>query len=145
MSGKLPNNWQITELSKVVVFSKGKKPNTLLNEMQSGFVPYVDIKAFEKGIIDDYADIQSSKLIDEGDVLVVWDGARCGLPGMGVVGAAGSTLMVLKPVAIKPKYLLNFLKYFYDFVNSKPKGTGTPHVNSDLFWSLSFPIAPLNE
>ncbi|MDD2302380.1 MAG: restriction endonuclease subunit S [Eubacteriales bacterium] len=145
MSGGLPKNWLTVGLSQVIVFSKGKKPNILLKEMQESFVPYVDIKAFEKGIIDEYADIQSSKLIDQNDVLVVWDGARCGLPGIGLAGAAGSTLMVLKPVLSNPRFLYHFLMYCYKFINSKPKGTGTPHVNPDVFWSLPFPIVPLNE
>ena len=145
MSGGLPKNWLTVGLSQVIVFSKGKKPNILLKEMQESFVPYVDIKAFEKGIIDEYADIQSSKLIDQNDVLVVWDGARCGLPGIGLAGAACSTLMVLKPVLSNPRFLYHFLMYCYKFINSKPKGTGTPHVNPDVFWSLPFPIVPLNE
>jgi len=145
MSGALPKNWLTVGLSQVIVFSKGKKPNILLKEMQESFVPYVDIKAFEKGIIDEYADIQSSKLIDQNDVLVVWDGARCGLPGIGLAGAAGSTLMVLKPVLSNPRFLYHFLMHCYKFINSKPKGTGTPHVNPDVFWSLPFPIVPLNE
>jgi len=141
----LPSNWISTELSKAVIYSKGKKPKTLSITKSEDLVPYIDIKAFEKGIIDEYADIQSSKLIDGNDILVVWDGARFGLTGMGIIGAAGSTLMVLKPVLCYPKYIYSFINRYYSYINSKPKGTGTPHVNPDVFWNLSFPIAPLNE
>jgi len=60
-------------------------------------------------------------------------------------GAAGSTLMVLKPVLCHPKYIYSFINRYYSYINSKPKGSGTPHVNPDIFWKLPFPIAPLNE
>lgn len=144
-SEELPSNWLSIELSKAVIYSKGKKPRTLSSIESEGLIPYIDIKAFEKGIIDEYADIKSSKVIDENDILVVWDGARFGLTGMGVSGAAGSTLMVLKPVLCYPKYIYSFINRYYSYINSKPKGTGTPHVNPDIFWNLPFPIAPLNE
>lgn len=145
MSNGLPQNWKSTELSSVVIYGKGKKPKSLITEEKKGFVPYINIKAFEQGIIDEYADVESSKIIDENDILVVWDGARFGLTGMGVAGAAGSTLMVLNPIVCYPSYVYSFINRYYSFINSKPKGTGTPHVNPDIFWNLPFPIAPLNE
>lgn len=141
----LPSSWLSIELSKAVIYGKGKKPKTLSTTEKNGLVPYIGIKAFEKGIIDEYADTQSSRLIDENDILVVWDGARFGLTGMGMSGAAGSTLMVLKPVLCHPKYIYSFINRYYSYINSKPKGSGTPHVNPDIFWKLPFPIAPLNE
>ena len=98
MSVLFPAGWAKAELGKVVVYGKGKKPKRLSTEINNGMVPYINIKAFERGIIDEYADEASSKLIEEKDILVVWDGARFGLTGIGMKGAAGSTLMVLRPV-----------------------------------------------
>ncbi|MFH2091310.1 MAG: restriction endonuclease subunit S [Pseudomonadota bacterium] len=145
MRETLPGNWIETNLSNVVIYGKGKKPKKLSTAHGKDMVPYINIKAFEQGIIDEFADMPSSKLIDREDILVVWDGARFGLTGMGIEGAAGSTLMVLKPVLCYPKYIYSFINRYYSYINSKPKGTGTPHVNPDIFWNLQFPIAPLNE
>ena len=145
MSGMLPRGWTVTNLDNVVIYGKGKKPKVLATEANKGMVPYINIKAFKKGIIDEFADVSSSKLIDEDDILVVWDGARFGLTGMGMKGAAGSTLMVLKPIITLPKYIFNFINKNYNLINSKPKGTGTPHVNPAIFWKLLCPLPPLNE
>jgi len=145
MSETLPANWIAAHLSDAVIYGKGKKPKKLSTTHGKDMVPYINIKAFERGIIDEYADIPSSKLIDWEDILVVWDGARFGLTGMGMEGAAGSTLMVLKPVLCSTKYIYSFINRNYSHINSKPKGTGTPHVNPDIFWNLELPIAPLNE
>jgi len=100
MRGEIPDSWQYISLNNVVLKGKGKKPKKLSKEKKDGMVPYIDIKAFEKGIIEQYADIESSKIINENDVLVVWDGARFGLSGFGMKGAAGSTLMALTPVLV---------------------------------------------
>jgi type I restriction enzyme S subunit len=142
---ELPKGWKEIDLDKIVIYGKGKKPKKLSAKNGTGMVPYVNIKAFEQGIIDEYADVHSSKLIDENDILVVWDGARFGLTGMGMKGAAGSTLMVITPIINYPKYIYSFINRHYSYINSKPKGTGTPHVNPDIFWNLQIPIAPINE
>ncbi len=141
----IPEGWESIALGRAVIYGKGKKPKKLSVEQSKEMVPYINIQAFEKGVINEYADIPSSRLIDTNDILVVWDGARFGLTGMGIKGAAGSTLMVLKPIICNPKYIFNFINRYYSYINSKPKGTGTPHVNPDIFWNLQFPIAPLNE
>ncbi len=138
MSEALPETWVEENLSRVVIFGKGKKPKELSRIPSKGMVPYINIKAFEKGVIDEYADIQSSRLIDIEDILVVWDGARFGLTGIGMKGAAGSTLMVLKPVGCDPKYIHSFINRHYSYINSKPKGTGTPHVNPAVFGICNF-------
>ena len=70
--------------------------------------------------IRSYYDIESSKLIDENDILVVWDGARFGLTGTGVAGAAGSTLMVIKPVVCDKNFVFSFINRYYSYINSKP-------------------------
>ena len=46
---------------------------------------------------------------------------------------------------IENHFAYYFLKSKYLEINSKPKGTGTPHVNPDLLWNYIFPIAPLPE
>jgi len=43
------------------------------------------------------------------------------------------------------RYLYFFINRYYEYINSHPKGTGTPHVNPDIFWNLEFPLPPLNE
>ena len=101
MSEALPRNWVATNLSNAVIYGKGKKPRKLAPKALNGMVPYINIKAFEKCIVDEYADIASSKLIDNNDILVVWDGARFGLTGMGMKGAAGSAIPANVISAIK--------------------------------------------
>jgi len=142
---KLPKGWEIVRLQDMVSYVKGKKPRILSNVYKEGLVPYIDIKAFEKGKIRQYADVESSKLLKEDDILVVWDGARSGLVGIGRTGAIGSTIASLTPRNVNSKYLFYYLQTKYEFLNSNPRGTGIPHIDPNLFWNIEIPLAPLNE
>lgn len=143
---ELPEGWVTTKLSGVIYNYKGKKPKKLTEEKFPDSVPYIDIKAFESGEIRRYADKDTSVIIDKGDVLMVWDGARSGLVGQAPSkGALGSTLMKLEPLVIHSDYLVQFLSSYFDTINSNPRGSGIPHVDPELFWNISVPLAPLAE
>ena len=145
---ELPQNWVESKLEHIVWHKKGSKPKKLYTSMQKGYVPYIDIKAFEKNILEQYTEINLAKLTKPNNILVVWDGARAGLVGLApCVGAIGSTLVDIEPKSeeIINKYLYYFLFSNYTYINSKPRGTGTPHVNPDLYWNMVIPLPPCNE
>jgi len=143
---ELPQGWDFTSIKTLATLKKGKKPNKVDKIPWPGAVPYIDIEAFEKGNIRRYADPKSSTLVDEGEIIIVWDGARCGHVGKAPEkGALGSTLGIIKPILIHPDYILRFLQSSYDTINSNPRGIGIPHVEPELFWNLEMPLAPLAE
>lgn len=145
---ELPQNWIESKLEYIVWHKKGSKPKKLYISMQEGYVPYIDIKAFEKNILEQYTEINLAKLTKPNNILVVWDGARAGLVGLApCIGAIGSTLVDIEPKTkeIINKYLYYFLFSNYAYINSKPRGTGTPHVNPDLYWNMLIPLPPSNE
>lgn len=142
---QLPNNWTVINLRKVVSPTKGKKPIRLENSSFAESVPYIDIKALELNQINQYADIKSSKLFSEGDIAIVWDGARSGWVAKAHNGAIGSTLCALTPVKIDSTYLYYYLFSKYSLINSKPRGVGIPHVDPKFLWSLEIPLPPTAE
>lgn len=145
---ELPQNWIESKLEYIVWHKKGSKPKKLYISIQEGFVPYIDIKAFEKNILEQYTEKNLAKLTKPNNILVVWDGARAGLVGLApCIGAIGSTLVDIEPKTkeIINKYLYYFLFSNYAYINSKPRGTGTPHVNPDLYWNMLIPLPPSNE
>jgi len=139
---ELPKGWSEQKLSACAKPTKGKKPKILQENIVDGFTPYIDIRAFEFGVIRQYADISSSKLTTIDDILMVWDGARSGLVGMGITGAIGSTIVALKPTHVLKKYLYYFLLCKYDYISTNHKGTGIPHVDPDILWDIDVPLPP---
>lgn len=143
---QLPEGWKIERLGDIAISEKGKKPKNQSSKKTDKFCyPYVDIEAFEKGIIKSYTDGAKCVLCDENDFLMVWDGARSGLVGKGIKGALGSTLVRISLPNINNLYAYYFLLSKYKEINTRAKGSGTPHVAPDLLWNYAFPIPPNQE
>lgn len=145
MKVALPYNWHLASLIDLVVSRKGKRPKVLFKTQNENFVPYLDIKAIEKNEIDFYANPGDFRIVNENEILIVWDGARSGLAGKGKHGIAGSTFMVITPIIINTDYLFRFFQSQYLFLNANTKGSGIPHVNGNIFWNIQVPIPPIDE
>lgn len=133
-------------LSSVVNYKKGKMPLEFSESGKPGYVPYIDIKLFDKGILSRFAKCDSKvTLVNKDDVLVVWDGARFGLSAIGWEGALGSTIVALNSQYVLPKFLFYFIQSNFEKIQSKPRGVGIPHVEPSLFWNLEIPVPPMAE
>lgn len=133
------------KLSEIARSTKGKKPKSVSKEKTDGFeIPYVDIKAFEKGIVDNYTDGENCTFCKPDDVLIVWDGARCGFVGRGVEGAIGSTLAKISSDKYTNDFLFYFLQSKYKVLNSNPRGVGIPHIEPNLLWNFEIPDVDKN-
>jgi type I restriction enzyme S subunit len=145
MERELPEGWLDLKFKEIVKYKKGKKPQILKEEKFKDSVPYLDIKALEFGEIRQYADIQSSNLIESSSIAIVWDGARSGWVSKAPYGAMGSTIASLTPVIANVDYVYYYLRSQFNFLNTNTRGSGIPHVDPETLWNLDFPCAPLAE
>jgi len=147
MTENLPKELKSGKLGDVCTYSKGKKPALLTKSIsESTYLPYINIKAFEKGIFDEYTNGEKCNLCKDGDILMVWDGARCGYTGKAKNGAVGSTLMKIEPKEVIAKeYLYYFLQSKYYELNTNPKGVGIPHIEPTLLWNFELYIPTINQ
>lgn len=123
---------ELVELGSILEMEKGKKPINQSTEPRMGYLPYVDIDAFENGSIKQYTDGTRCTPCDDGDVLIVCDGSRSGLVGRAVKGYVGSTLAKISASGLNSDYLYYFVQGKYALLNTRKKGTGTPHLNPEL-------------
>jgi type I restriction enzyme S subunit len=133
------------KLGEVLISAKGKKPKFVASEPSDGWLPYINIKAFEQHVFDEYTDGENCLPCEDGDLLMVWDGSRSGMVGKAYKGYVGSTLAKLSVPGVINKFLYYFLQGKYRILNSKVKGTGTPHVNPEILGNFDFPIIPMEE
>lgn len=142
----IPDTWCVERLGDFVISEKGKKPKNISKvKTKTHHLPYVNIQAFEKNIVQEYTDGVGCVLCEENDFLMVWDGSRSGYIGKAIKGALGSTLVKINFPGIVNDYAYYFLLSKYLQINTRAKGTGTPHVDPGLLWNYQFPIAPYNE
>ena len=123
---------EIFELGTILQMTKGKTPATQSAEPKAGYMPYVDIEAFETGVIKLYTTGEKCVPCKDGDILIVCDGSRSGLVGKAISGYVGSTLAKISARGIDNQYLYYFLQGKYAIFNTKKKGTGTPHLKHEL-------------
>jgi type I restriction enzyme S subunit len=142
-----PKKLKVLKLGEVCTYSKGKKPQVLKDSISDVCtIPYINIKAFEKGIISEYTNGEKCNICNDDDLLMVWDGARCGLIGKAIKGAVGSTLMKILPKEnIHKEYLYHFISSKFWSLNTKPKGVGIPHIEPTLLWNFELVLPPLPE
>ena len=87
---------------------KGKKPLRQTDKPLPGYMPYVDIEAFETGNIKKFTDGEMCLPCKAGDILIVCDGSRSGFVGKAIDGYVGSTLAIITADGMTQEYLYFF-------------------------------------
>lgn len=136
---------ELIELGSILTIQKGKKPLRQSTEQVEGMLPYVDIQAFEHGIISNYTDGEKCLSCNDGDILIVCDGSRSGLVGKARKGYVGSTLAKISAKGVLNEYLFYFVQGKYTLLNTNKKGTGTPHLKADLLKAQKLIVPSLKE
>ena len=122
----------LIEFGTISHIKKGKKPLRQTDKPQDGYMPYVDIEAFETCNIKMYTDGEKCLSCKAGDILIVCDGSRSGFVGKAIDGYVGSTLAIISADGMSQEYLYYFLLGKYALLNTKKKGTGTPHLDANI-------------
>jgi type I restriction enzyme S subunit len=145
MENNLPNGWAECSIGEILLAKKGKKPSTVIDEPRQGYVPYILIDEMEGKSIRTYTNDPKVSIIDESEVLLVWDGS-IGKCGSGMSGAIGSTLVGLKPLdEIPTKFLEYIVKQQNNFIKETSTGSGLQHINKDFFEICKISLPPLLE
>lgn len=141
---QLPNGWCFDRVINLIKMTKGKKPQNL--QSSKTIYPYVNIKAFDHGIIDEWTDDDTAPQCAEGDLLIVCDGSRSGYTGFAIAGVLGSTLAKIELYAgIEQKFFKIFTDANFRKFNTAMKGAAIPHLDLPMFRSHPFPLPPLAE
>ena len=136
--------WKLVRLGDYAKTEKGKKPKVISNvKTVECSIPYINIKAFEKNVIDEYTDGVGCVLCEDDDFLMVWDGSRSGYVGKAIKGALGSTLVKIKLPEVDHDFAYYFLQSKFIEINSRAKGVGIPHVDPNIVWNYKFPLPPI--
>lgn len=151
LTGKdvFPKGWVVNKFEEVVLFQKGKKPQTTFPIITQGSIPYLLIDGIENNMLT-YTNEVGLPRAAEDDVVMVMDGARSGLVFIGVSGAIGSTLGCFRTrdrEILSPYILYMFLKERMKEIASKNIGAAIPHANKAYIFGLKIvlPAGTLNQ
>ncbi|MFE6168447.1 restriction endonuclease subunit S [Viridibacillus arvi] len=132
------------KLGDITSYIKGKPPLVNSNEIEEVILLTPE---YLRGNASSVKVSKTSNLVmvDEGEILLLWDGSNAGEFFLSKKGALASTMVkinILDP-DINKEYLFYCLKAFEPELKGKTNGSGIPHVDKEIlnaFEVLRFPI-----
>ena len=146
--GEIPEDVDIISNKYLFKYIKGKNPKEFNSEKRG--LPYIGASDLEKdGDIHDYENYSIEELptVEKDETLVLWDGARAGLIGIGHTGYIGSTIVKVIPRVdyVDKKYWYWYLKGFQPLLLDWVGGTTIPHMNRKFINEIKFINFPLSQ
>lgn len=146
--GEVPSHWEILSIKHCISIAKGTKPKDLTDE-NTGF-PYLtmDYLRSRDGKTTMYpTSTEGLDLIDDNEILVLWDGANAGeylLSKKGYIGSTMAKISVDSSMYDKVYFYL-LMKAIEQVSKDYANGTTIPHFDNTVLTDYNYPCPPLFE
>lgn len=140
--GKIPKSWHRTQLRYLTSISKGRKAQEDYQDFKAGLIPYLSMEYLRSQTESPTYVSENDPnivLVDERDLLILWDGSKAGEIVKAKSGALSSTMgkIHLNSELIDLAFLTYYLKSAESHIQSNTVGMGIPHVSGDVLKSLA--------
>jgi type I restriction enzyme S subunit len=145
--GLSKSRWRTSRLENVARITKGRKPSSVREGPEPGFVPYLTASYLRSAVVDLFASADEPSVIaTEGEALVLWDGAGAGDVFQAQAGVVASTMALVRPfdtTLLDPSFLSLVLATHVDRLRSTRRGTTVPHIDPAVLAGVEIPVPPL--
>ena len=111
---------------------KGKNPAELLDSPVEGALTYINVETLEKNGNSYAMKSKNSVICQDGDILMLMDGARSGVVFRGCKGVVGSTFSIIKMDSILKHIIFEYLKACKEPIVFNNTGSAIPHANKEF-------------
>jgi type I restriction enzyme S subunit len=140
----------VQRLGSSVQFIKGKAPRGPLADFQANASdkPYLNPEylrgASHASYLDNYDNLPQ---VEDGDVILLWDGSNAGEVLRGRCGVLASTMVKLTPAPdqFHHGYFGHWLKSCEPVLKAMTAGSGIPHVDKGIVRALSWRQIPIDQ
>jgi len=139
--GEIPVEWLNVRLKNISSISKGRKATEDYQDFQEGMIPYLSmeyLRNLTESPIYVRMNDESIVLINEDDLLILWDGSKAGEIVKAKYGALSSTMGKIH--ILKKEFDLNYVSYYLKnserYLQDNTVGMGIPHVDGDILRNL---------
>jgi type I restriction enzyme S subunit len=127
-------------LKYIIKTQKGKVPKTFSDD--SNYPPYLSMD-YLRGESDNILYVKPKdeyKLVEENEVLVLWDGANAGEVMLSKKGFISSTMAIVNPKSefFEKRFLFYFLKSIEGELKKASTGTTIPHLDQNFLFNTHF-------
>jgi type I restriction enzyme S subunit len=147
--GLVPSNWRQTQLKYISSISKGRKAKEDFQDFKEGMITYLSMEYLRSQTESPsfvFADDPNIILVEEQDLLILWDGSKAGEIVKAKQGALSSTMGKIHVES--DLFDLNFLTYYLKnaerYIQANTVGMGIPHVSGEVLRTL-YVIFPKKE
>mgnify|MGYP001214713637 CR=1 FL=1 len=143
--GEIPEHWNLKRLKYEVDYKKGKNPKDLtFDEKGKAYLTmeYLRNNPKQTFFVQDH---ENYVAVDEGEILLLWDGSNAGEFIKSKEGVLASTMASLKICNQEIDYAWYFFKVFERQLKETTIGMGVPHVSGEEFKNQNFIIPPKSE
>jgi type I restriction enzyme S subunit len=140
------DGWIDYKFKDVATAMKGKLPKDK-NEVGIG-IPYLTASYLRSGKPDFWIEnLEGAVTAEDGDCLILWDGAGAGDLFSAYRGVVSSTMAVVttQNSQILREFLTLFISSKADYIKETCRGTTVPHVSPDAIANMDLKIPPLPE
>ena len=147
--GEVPKHWEVKRLRYLIKYLKGKIPEKFSDTKENdAYLPYLSMEYLRNSNKSElYSEHNCNTiLVNDGDLLLLWDGSNAGEFILGKKGILSSTMAKLTKVnGGNKQYLYYVLKYIEIVLKELTIGMGIPHVNSNILNNFFCPVPTLEE
>lgn len=144
--GDVPVHWDIERLKFIASVNKGKMPKELVSENFDDFPTYLSMDYLRNGIATHFVVDRTVPVIDENEILLLWDGANAGEFIKSKKGVISSTIALIK---FQDRIYKNFAWYaclvIERILRASTIGMGIPHVNGEELKNSPIVLPPVKE
>lgn len=123
-------------------YIKGKTPKDLFDSQQAGFLPYLSPDYLRgKAEPEQYCEYKDNAiLVDNGDVVILWDGSNAGEVLISKRGILASTMTKIEfdEGCLDKKYFGYAFQNLEYILKAKTAGSGIPHADKGVIKRLEF-------
>jgi type I restriction enzyme S subunit len=148
--GLVPSTWRSTQLKYISSISKGRKAKEDFQDFKEGMIPYLSMEYLRSQTDSPsfvFADDPNIVLVEEQDLLILWDGSKAGEIVKAKQGALSSTMgkIHVESDLFDLNYLIYYLKNAEIYIQANTVGMGIPHVSGEVLRTLYITIPKKEE
>ena len=143
--GEIPEHWELIRFKFLAVANKGKLPNKIVSLNEGSLPPYMSMEYLRGGEENQWVKDQDAIIIDEDEILLLWDGSNAGEFLKSRNGVISSTVAHIVFKNINKKFAWFYSKILELELRKNTVGMGIPHVNGKVLNNLLITLPPIAE
>ncbi|ENM2832381.1 restriction endonuclease subunit S [Vibrio cholerae] len=143
--GVIPKDWAFKKFKYLARVKKGKIPKRIVSVDSFNLPPYLSMDYLRGTDAKQFVDDRNAVLVEDGAILLLWDGSNAGEFVLGKWGVVSSTLAHVDFFSVNKKFAWYACQLTEMELRSTTVGMGIPHVDGEQLKNSILAIPSPNE